>query len=123
MSSNSGVDYNSDRRQFGCDSREISMSRKVCTSYEQKIEENDVATCANCGKGEEGGINLKSCTACMMVKYCSRDCQAAHRPQHKKECKRRAAELHEEALMCPYVFYPIPYLKMGQLFSCHVVDE
>ena len=101
MISNSGDDDNndnSDRRQFGSGSRDISMSRKVCTSYEQKIEENDVATCANCGKGEEGSINLKSCAACMLVKYCSRDCQAAHRPQHKKECKRRATELHEEAL-------------------------
>ena len=65
MSSNSGVD-DSDRRQFGSGSREISMSRKVCTSYEQNIKE---AICANCGKGEEGGINLKSCTACKMVSF------------------------------------------------------
>ena len=34
----------------------------------------------------------------MAVKYCNRECQIAHRPQHKKECKQRAAELHEEAL-------------------------
>jgi len=84
------------------------MSRKVCISYEQNI-----VICANCGQGEEGGINLKSCTACKMVSYCNRDCQIAHRPMHKKECKRRAAELHDEALFqevdseeCPICFLP-----------------
>ena len=55
-------------------------------------------TCANCGTGEEESNNLKSCTACHMVKYCNRDCQIAHRPMHKKKCKKRAAELHDEQL-------------------------
>ena len=54
--------------------------------------------CANCGKGEECSGNLKACTACKMAKYCNRDCQIAHRPQHKKACKKRAAELRDEAL-------------------------
>ena len=49
--------------------------------------------CANCGKGEEESDKLKVCTACKMVKYCNRDCQIAHRPQHKKACRIRAAEL------------------------------
>jgi len=49
--------------------------------------------CANCGKGEEESDNLKTCTACKLVKYCNRDCQIAHRSQHKKACKKRAAEL------------------------------
>ena len=58
-------------------------------------EENDnsMLVCANCGKGEECAGDLKSCTACKMVKYCNRDCQIAHRPQHKKACKKRVAEL------------------------------
>ena len=54
--------------------------------------------CTNCGKGEESSGDLKACTACKLVKYCNRDCQIAHRPQHKKACKKRAAELHDEAL-------------------------
>ena len=53
--------------------------------------------CANCGKGEDSSSSLKACTACKLVKYCNRDCQIAH-PQHKKECRRRAAELHDEKL-------------------------
>ena len=70
-------------------------------------------TCANCGKGEESeSVALKNCVACKMVKYCSRDCQKAHRSQHKKECRERAAELHDESLFkqpplpedCPICF-------------------
>ena len=59
--------------------------------------ENSTSVCANCGKGEESNVDLKACSACQLVKYCNRECQLAHRPQHKKECKKRAAELHEEA--------------------------
>ncbi|EJK77767.1 hypothetical protein THAOC_00381, partial [Thalassiosira oceanica] len=57
--------------------------------------------CANCGKGSsggEGGVKLKDCTACRLVKYCGVDCQRAHRKQHKKACKQRAAELKDEQL-------------------------
>ena len=57
-----------------------------------------ISICANCDKGEESAGDLKACTACKMIKYCNRDCQIAHRPQHKKECKKRAAELHDEKL-------------------------
>jgi len=72
--------------------------------------------CANCGKGEEESDNLKKCSACLSVKYCSRECQAAHRPQHKRECKKRAVELHEEALFkeveledCPICMLPLSF--------------
>ena len=55
--------------------------------------------CANCGQSEEGGIvKLKNCTACRLVKYCSVDCQRAHRKQHKEACRQRAAELKDESL-------------------------
>ncbi|EJK47614.1 hypothetical protein THAOC_33653 [Thalassiosira oceanica] len=78
--------------------------------------------CANCGKGSsggEGGVKLKDCTACRLVKYCGVDCQRAHRKQHKKACKQRAAELKDEQLfsqglerperhICPICALPIP---------------
>ena len=51
---------------------------------------NSMSTCAACGKG---GDHLKACTACHLVKYCNRECQISHRPKHKKECRKRAAEL------------------------------
>ena len=73
-------------------------------------------TCANCGKGEENSGDLKACTACKLVKYCNRNCQIAHRSQHKKACKKRAAELHDAELFkepprpedCPICMLPPP---------------
>jgi len=92
------------------------------------ISIDDITPCANCGKGEEAGSNLKTCTACLSVKYCSRECQIAHRPQHKKECRKRAAELHDEKLFkqppklyedCPICFLPMPSLPTGSTYkSC-----
>ena len=82
--------------------------------------DNNSNICANCGKGEEGSASLKACTACKMVKYCNRECQIAHRPQHKKQCKKRAAELHDEKLFkqpplqygdCPICFLRLPTLR------------
>ena len=70
--------------------------------------------CADCGK--EGGVSLKACKACMLVKYCGAECQRYHWPTHKKLCKQRAAELRDEALFkdpppkedCPICFLPMP---------------
>ena len=81
-------------------------------------------TCANCGKGEEAESDLKTCTACKLVKYCSRDCQIAHRPQHKRECKKRAKELHDEKLFeqpppledCHICFLQLPTLETGRMY-------
>ncbi|KAL7540297.1 hypothetical protein ACHAXR_010007 [Thalassiosira sp. AJA248-18] len=73
----------------------------------------DMSKCAACGKG---GAGLKACTACKLVKYCNVTCQKAHRPKHKKECKKRAAEIFDEALFktpppnedCPICFLRLP---------------
>ena len=95
-----------------------------------------INTCANCGKGEEGSGDLKACTACKLVQYCNRECQIAHRPQHKKACKKRAAELHDDALFkeppppeeCPICMLPPPLYEnhTGTTFrSCcgkHICD-
>ena len=54
--------------------------------------------CAACGIAGVDDIKLKKCTACYLVRYCSIKCQKDHRPKHKRECKRRAAELRDEIL-------------------------
>ena len=80
-----------------------------------------LCSCANCGKGEDESFHLKECTACKMVKYCNRDCQVAHRSQHKKSCKKRAAELHDQRLFkqpppkedCPICMLLLPSLHTG----------
>ena len=76
--------------------------------------------CANCRKHGSDTVKLKDCTACRLVKYCGVDCQKAHRKQHKKACKKRAAELKDEQLysqgqerpegdFCPICTLPIPF--------------
>ena len=97
------------------------------TDNNNKVDIDKLSTdiCANCGKGEENNDSLKACTACHMVKYCNRECQIAHRPQHKKECKKRAAELHDKKLFkqpppeygdCPICFLPMPSIHTGRIY-------
>ena len=91
----------------------------------KSIADDIISLCANCGEGEENADSLKACTACKMVKYCNRDCQIAHRPQHKKACKKRAAELHDEKLFkqpppnedCPICMLLLPSLHTGSKYS------
>ena len=54
--------------------------------------------CADCGIAGVDDIKLKECTACKSVRYCSVNCQREHRPKHKRQCKKRAAELRDEML-------------------------
>ncbi len=84
-------------------------------------EANEV--CANCGKAAVDDIKLKICTACKLVKYCSVQCQKNHRPQHKKACRKKAAEIRDDRLFtqpdeshlgeCPICYLPLP-LDMGK---------
>ena len=95
------------------------------TDNKDYIDKFSADICANCGKGEENNNSLKACTACHMVKYCNRECQIAHRPQHKKECKKRATELHDEKLFkqpppaddCAICFLRLPHLNTGQTYK------
>ena len=91
-------------------------------------EGDKVSVCANCGKGEEESGNLKACTACKLVKYCNRECQIAHRPQHKKKCKKRAAELHNLFAEppsphgdCPICFLRLPSLETGRRYKTNII--
>ncbi len=54
--------------------------------------------CANCGIAAIDNVALKKCGGCELVKYCGIECQKNHRPQHKKACKKRMAEIREDRL-------------------------
>jgi tetratricopeptide (TPR) repeat protein len=74
--------------------------------------------CASCGIAGVDDTKLKKC-ACNLVKYCSIKCQKEHRPQHKKLCKKRIAEMHDKKLFtqpdinhlgeCPLCFLPLSF--------------
>ena len=78
--------------------------------------------CANCGK--EGSDVTNTCNKCKSVMYCNAACKKKHRHKHKKECKRRAKELHDEKLFkqpppdedCPICFLRMPYLGTGRMY-------
>ncbi len=85
--------------------------------------------CANCGKAEGDDVKLKICTACKLVKYCGVECQKNHRPRHKKECKKRMAEIRDDRLFtqpdeshlgeCPICFLPLSLdLMKSPISSC-----
>jgi TPR repeat protein len=86
---------------------------------------NTVARCAECG---EGGAGLKMCNAWKHINYCSVTCQRLNWPSHKKECKQRAAKLHDEYLFkqpppkddCPICFLPMPFAndEIAIFFHC-----
>ena len=99
------------------------MNKANIISYmsSSNTDTDTITSCAACGKE---GDDLKACTACHMVKYCNRDCQIAHRSQHKKECKKRAAELYDEKLFkeppideCPICMLPLPISAEYVIFN------
>jgi len=88
----------------------------------------EMMCCAACGAAEADHINLKKCTACYLVRYCSVKCQKEHRPKHKKECRKRAAELRDEILFkqpesshygdCPICLLPLPVDEKKIMMHC-----
>ena len=69
---------------------------------------------------------MNTCNKCKMVKYCNAACKKKHKSKHKKQCERRAAELHDEALFkdppppedCPICFLPLLNTVQTTFKSC-----
>eukprot|EP00985_Skeletonema_marinoi_P002915 scaffold1192_cov80-Skeletonema_marinoi.AAC.5 len=89
----------------------------------------DTSCCASCGIAEGDDIKLKECAACKSVRYCSDECQKEHKLQHKRACKKRAAELHDELLFkqpessylgdCPICCLPLQLdLSKSTMMTC-----
>ena len=97
------------------------------TLSHQKIREltnenDEIELCANCGKE---GTNLNICNKCKESKYCNAACKKKHRSKHKKQCERRVAELHDDALFrepppehgdCPICFLRLPTMDEGRMY-------
>eukprot|EP00986_Skeletonema_menzelii_P010708 scaffold5342_cov83-Skeletonema_menzelii.AAC.2 len=85
--------------------------------------------CACCGKSQGDDHPLFNCTACYLVRYCGVECQKKHWKKHKRECKKRAAELRDEMLFkqpesthlgdCPICMVPLPlHPKQCMTYAC-----
>eukprot|EP00986_Skeletonema_menzelii_P013568 scaffold8039_cov102-Skeletonema_menzelii.AAC.1 len=101
----------------------------MSAAVKSEDDTNKVQCCASCGIAGVDDIKLKKCTACHLVKYCSVKCQRDHRPKHKKACKKRAAEIHDELLFkqpqsshrgdCPICCLPLSIdPKKSTLMAC-----
>ena len=66
---------------------------------------------------------------CRLVKYCSVECQKNHRPQHKKACKKRMAEIRDDRLFtqpeesylgeCPICCLPLSLdMTKSRMMAC-----
>ena len=65
------------------------VSRLVPAAMREKLQ---LRTCMRCGKMSFRVVEkIKRCNDCRTVRYCSRECQVAHWPEHKLECKKLAA--------------------------------
>ena len=112
---------------------DVSNSYDVCGDVVEKLQhmstaddkDNDIVSiCANCGK-ESDSNNMNICNKCKQVKYCNAVCKKKHRSKHKKACKKRAAELHDEKLFkqpppaeeCPICFIRLPTLHTGRKYK------
>jgi len=92
-------------------------------------ERNIMMCCAACGITGVDDVKLKDYSACEYVRYCSVQCQEDHRPQHKRACKKRAAQLRDEILFkqpdssylgdCPICCLPHPIdQSKSSLMAC-----
>ena len=81
--------------------------------------DEEMSRCASCGIAANDDIKLRKCTACHLVRYCGVQCQKDHWKEHKKECRKRAAELRRDELLfkqpesthigdCPICCIPLP---------------
>ena len=100
--------------------QDITLFQFLNMSSKDNSEAEDTSSCccASCGTAENDDTKLKRCNACYLVRYCSVKCQKEHWSKHKKECKKRAAELRDELLFkqpessylgdCPICLIPLP---------------
>jgi hypothetical protein len=91
----------------------LTLKGKIAQRERRREEESGGKHNINCGKAEDIEAKLKACLACRLVKYCSRDCRIAHRPQHKKPCRKRTAELYDEEL------FSLQKKMIAQYVSCN----
>ena len=85
-----GVTWYCDRQ---CQYGHWKSHKKACNPTVTKVlkasatsEVPAVAKCSNCNKKK---VNLRNCSACQIVAYCSKECQKIDWPRHKTDCRKQ----------------------------------
>lgn len=73
--------------------RNIMAELELGANLEGKMLLKNLTCCANCNKTSGPFEELKMCTDCRSVWYCTVDCQKAHRSSHKKHCKQAKTDI------------------------------
>ena len=86
-----------EREQNGTLNFTSSLTKYGAKSLAKQIKSGRVKihfSCENCNKVAQGvEPPLKQCSDCMVVAYCSRECQVSHwKKQHKHDCARMKVE-------------------------------
>ena len=63
---------------------QASTDQLVGTVKQHDAHMTAMHACAGCRRS---AVGLRTCARCRTARYCSRECQAAHWPQHKRECR------------------------------------
>ena len=98
--------------------QEEAIITRIMSTDNNVASDMETSCCASCGVAGIDDVKLKKCNGCYLVRYCGIECQRDHWRHHKKECKKRAAELRDEILFkqpesthrgdCPICMIPLP---------------
>jgi hypothetical protein len=69
--------------------RPVLKSLNMQLMTDDQIKRKELAKCAQCNKQEKFNREFKCCTVCKEARYCSKECQREHWPEHKKDCKKK----------------------------------
>ena len=113
-----------------------SAETSIKTTEKKKISAPEVKTCGNCGgaEGSAGSANLSACARCVLVFYCSKNCQRSDwKDNHKKVCIAKAdrvpqprapladcKEAASEGEDCPICLDPVALASATTLPCAHV---
>jgi hypothetical protein len=76
----------------------VGSSSARLTDMKSRLQKQLVDKCSNpgCSNAAAPNTKLSVCASCNSVSYCCRDCQVAHWPEHKAQCKEIKAKLKEK---------------------------
>lgn len=106
----------------------ISIMSNLCEFIDSamSLTEEAIPICSGCLKQGDGD-KLRSCSACLKAKYCSRECQKKHWKIHKKVCIHSKSPLRfavgDRVRCCPEGIGDWTPWKEGTIVSLYMFDD